>query len=117
MIGVISYLVAQQTREIGVRMALGARTGDIGRMVLTRSLFITVAGIVVGVIGAVFLTQAMTSLLYGVDPLDPATFAAVIVTLLAVASLAAYIPARRASPSVTSRLSLVRSSRRSSIIS
>jgi len=95
--GVISYLVAQQTREIGVRMALGARTQDIGRMVLTRSLLITAIGIVLGVIGAGFLTQLMTSLLFGVDPLDPTTFASVIVTLLAVASVAAYLPARRAS--------------------
>jgi predicted permease len=94
--GVISYLVAQQTREIGVRMALGAQTRDIGRMVLRRSLLITVGGIVVGIAGAAFLTRAMTSLLFGVSPIDPTTFAAVVVTLLAVASLAAYLPARRA---------------------
>jgi predicted permease len=95
--GVISYLVAQQTREIGVRMALGARTEDIGRMVLSRSMLITVSGVIVGVIGAVILTRFITSLLYGVDPLDPITFATVIMTLLGVAALAAYLPARRAS--------------------
>jgi len=95
--GVISYLVAQQTREIGVRMALGARTEDIGRMVLGRSLLITGIGIAVGVVGALFLTRFMASMLFGIDPLDPVTFGAVITTLLAVASLAAYLPARRAS--------------------
>jgi predicted permease len=94
--GVISYVVAQQTREIGVRMALGAHTRDIGRMVLRRSLLITVGGIVVGVIGAAALTRFMASLLFGVSPIDPMTFMVVIIALLAVASLAAYLPARRA---------------------
>jgi len=95
--GVISYLVAQQTREIGVRMALGARTGDICRMVLGRSLLITSIGMAFGVAGAWYLTRFMASLLFGINPLDPATFGAVIATLLVVASLAAYLPARRAS--------------------
>ena len=94
--GVISYVVAQQTREIGVRMALGARTGDIGWMVLSRSLLPTGAGIVVGLVGAYYLTELMASPLFGVSPLDPLTFGAVAVTLLGVASLAAYLPARRA---------------------
>jgi putative ABC transport system permease protein len=94
--GVISYVVAQQTREIGVRMALGARTEDIGRMVLGRSLLIALAGIVAGVAGAAYLTRYISSLLFGVRPIDPMTFAAVIVTLLGVAALAAYLPARRA---------------------
>ena len=95
--GVISYVVSQQTREIGVRMALGARTGDIGRMVLRRSLAITLIGLVIGTAGALYLTQYISALLFGVDPLDPWTFGAVIVTLLIVAEVAAYIPARRAS--------------------
>ena len=94
--GVISYVVAQQTREIGVRMALGARTEDIGRMVLGRSLLIALGGIVAGVAGAAYLTRYISSLLFGVRPIDPMTFAAVIVTLLGVAALAAYLPARRA---------------------
>jgi predicted permease len=94
--GVISYLVAQRTREIGVRMALGARTEDIGRMVLRSSLLTTSIGIVFGLGFAWGLSRFMESLLYGVDPLDPATFVAVIFTLSAVAALAAYIPARRA---------------------
>lgn len=94
--GVISYIVAQQTREIGVRMALGARTKDIGRMVLGRSMLMTGGGIAVGVAGAWSLTRFMASLLFGIDPLDPATFGAVIAVLLVVASMAAYLPARRA---------------------
>ncbi len=94
--GVISYVVTQQTREIGVRMALGARTKDISRMVLGRSLLITAIGITLGVGGAYFLTQFMASMLFGVDPLDPLTFVTVIAMLLAVASIAAYLPARRA---------------------
>ncbi len=77
-------------------MALGARTEDIGRMVMGRSLLITAIGIALGVGGAYFLTQFMASMLFGVDPLDPLTFGAVIATLLAVASIAAYLPARRA---------------------
>ncbi len=94
--GVISYVVSQQTREIGVRMALGARTGDIGWMVLSRSLITTGAGIAIGFVGAYFLTRLMTSLLFGVNPLDPLTFVTVTVTLMGVAALAAYLPARRA---------------------
>ena len=89
--------VAQRRREIGVRMALGARTEDIGKMIMGRSLLITGIGIVVGVAGAVGLTRFMTTLLFGVDPLDPLTFVAVIATLLAVALISAYLPARRAS--------------------
>lgn len=96
--GVISYVVSQQTREIGVRMALGARTEDIGRMVISRSLLIAVVGIIVGGIGgAAFLPRFMETMLYGVRPLDPLTFGAVIATLLAVALVSAYLPARRAS--------------------
>lgn len=94
--GVVSYVVSQQTREIGVRMALGAQAGDIGRMVLRRSLVVTLIGIVLGAVGAGALTRLMEAMLFGVSPLDPVTFAAVIVILAAVAALATYIPARRA---------------------
>jgi len=95
--GVISYVVSQQTREIGVRMALGARTEDIGRMVMSRSLLITTFGIIVGGIGgAAFLPRFMETMLYGVRPLDPLTFGTVILTLLVVALVSAYLPARRA---------------------
>ena len=95
--GVISYVVSQQTREIGVRMAMGARSADIGRMVLGRSMLITGIGVVFGVAGALSLTGVMESLLFGVSPVDPLTFGAVIVTLVGVAALAAYLPAQRAS--------------------
>ncbi len=95
--GVISYVVSQQTREIGVRMALGARASDIAWMVLRRSLVVTALGIVVGVIAAGFLTRFMGAMLYEVEPLDPVTFVVVIVVLAAVAAVAAYVPARRAS--------------------
>jgi putative ABC transport system permease protein len=94
--GVISYVVSQQTREIGVRMALGARANDIAWMVLRRSLVVTAVGIVVGVIAAGFLTRFMDAMLYGVEPLDPLTFVTVVVVLSAVAAVAAYLPARRA---------------------
>ena len=95
--GVISYVVSQQTREIGVRMALGAQASDISWMVLRRSLVVTAVGIVCGVVAAAFLTQFMGAMLYEVEPLDPITFVTVIVVLSVVAALAAYVPARRAS--------------------
>jgi len=94
--GVISYVVSQQTREIGVRMALGAQANDIAWMVLRRSLVVTAIGIVCGVLAAGFFTRFMGAMLYEVEPLDPVTFVTVIVVLAAVAALAAYIPARRA---------------------
>ena len=95
--GVISYVVSQQTREIGVRMALGARATDIAWMVLRRSLLVTAVGIVFGVVAAGFLTRFMGAMLYEVEPLDPVTFVTVIIVLAAVAAVAAYVPARRAS--------------------
>jgi predicted permease len=95
--GVISYVVSQQTREIGVRMTLGAEANDIAWMVLRRSLVVTAIGIVVGVLAAAFFTRFMGTMLYGVEPLDPVTFLTVIIALSAVAALAAYVPARRAS--------------------
>jgi predicted permease len=94
--GVISYLVSRRSREIGVRMALGAWSGQIAWMVLRRSLVVTLAGVVAGVSGAVVLTHLMSALLYGVSPLDPLTFAAVILILGAVTVAASYLPARRA---------------------
>ena len=94
--GVVSYVVSQRTHEIGVRMALGARTAEIGWMILRRSLTVTLAGILAGVTVAIALTSFMNALLYGVSPLDPLTFLVVIATLFVVAALAAYLPARRA---------------------
>ncbi len=94
--GVISYSVAQRTREFGVRIALGAQPGDVLGIVLGRGLILTAAGIAGGLVGAFVLTRFLSSLLFGVTPTDPATFAAVSFVLGAVAFLACYIPARRA---------------------
>jgi predicted permease len=94
--GVVSYLVAQGTHDIGVRMALGAQKRSIIRMVMGEGLQLTGAGILVGLIGAGVLTQVMATLLFGVSPRDLATFLIVPVVLAASALIASYIPARRA---------------------
>jgi putative ABC transport system permease protein len=95
--GVISYVVSQRTREIGVRMALGAARGDIARMVLREGLLISLAGIVLGLLGAFAVTRLLIALLFDTSPLDPGVFAAVPVLLAAVALLASWLPAERAS--------------------
>jgi putative ABC transport system permease protein len=94
--GVMAYAVVQRTREIGVRVALGAERRDVMRLVLRRSVALTAGGIVIGIAGAAGLTRYLESLLFGLRPLDPATFAAVAVAFAAVAMLASYVPARRA---------------------
>ncbi len=94
--GVMSYAVGQRVHEIGIRMALGARAGDVLSLVLRQGLSVAVVGIAIGLFGAMWLTEAMKSLLFGVSPNDPPTFAAVGVLLLVVAAAATYIPARRA---------------------
>ena len=94
--GVIAYSVAQRRREIGVRMALGADRGSVSGMVLRQAGALAVAGVGLGLAGAFGLTRLMASLLYGVDPVDPLTFAAVSSMLFAVALVASYVPARRA---------------------
>jgi putative ABC transport system permease protein len=94
--GVTSYLVAQRTRELGVRLALGAQPSRVARLVVADGMRVAGAGVAVGVVGALFATRLVASLLYGVSPRDPLTIAAVAVTLLAVAALANYLPARRA---------------------
>jgi len=95
--GVISYSVSQRTREIGVRIALGARQGEVRGMFVRHGLLLTAVGVVLGLGVAVALTRLMSALLFGVSPMDPITFAAVAVILGAVALLASYLPARRAS--------------------
>jgi putative ABC transport system permease protein len=94
--GVISYVVSQRTREIGVRMALGAARADISGMVLREGAAISLLGIGIGLAFALALTRLMLALLVDVSPTDPATFAAVPVLLAAVALLASWLPARRA---------------------
>jgi len=94
--GVLSYLVGQRTREIGVRMALGAQRLDVLRMVLGDGARITMVGAAIGLVAALALTRLMASMLFGVRPTDPVTFAAVAVLLCGIALFACYLPARRA---------------------
>jgi len=94
--GVVSYSVARQTREFGIRMALGASPSLVRRSVLTNSLQLAAAGIALGFAGSVLGSQIITSLLFETEPRDPLTFAAVVVLLVGVAMLAGYVPALRA---------------------
>ncbi|MGO8792549.1 MAG: ADOP family duplicated permease [Terriglobia bacterium] len=94
--GVVSYAVTQRTREVGIRMALGARRGEVLRRLVGEGLLLTLAGLGVGWVAALALARVMASMLYGVTPSDPATFLTVSVLLAGVAFLASYIPARRA---------------------
>jgi predicted permease len=94
--GVISYVVSKRIREFGVRIAVGARGGDISRLVLRHGGLVGVIGIAIGLAAAVGLTRLMSALLFGVSPLDPPTYALVSLVIIAVVALASYVPARRA---------------------
>jgi ABC-type antimicrobial peptide transport system permease subunit len=95
--GVLSYVVSQRTREIAVRMALGAETAALRRMVVLQGGRVALLGVVLGVLAALGLTGVLKSLLFGVAAFDAPTFAAMSGVMLAVAMLASYIPAHRAS--------------------
>ena len=94
--GVMAYLVAQRTREIGIRVALGGQPGDVRGMILKESLTIAGAGLVVGLVISLAVSRSLTSFLFEVKPTDPVTYGSIAVLLLAVAGLAAFGPARRA---------------------
>jgi predicted permease len=95
--GVLAYDVSQRTREIGVRAAVGASRGQIAGLILRQGLWKASIGVVLGLVGAAFLSRSMTSLLFNVEPTDARVYAAVSSVLIAVALLASYLPARRAS--------------------
>src|ERR1700738_797954 len=94
--GVMSYSVAQRTREIGIRLALGAQRGDVLRMTMGQGLKLVSIGVGIGLIAAFILTRVMASLLFGVNATDPTTFVVIPLVLMSVALLASYIPALRA---------------------
>lgn len=94
--GVMAYTVSRRRREIGVRVALGAQPGDVRRLILGQGLGTTAAGVAAGVPAALGLSRTLESLLFGITPTDPLTFATVILVLIAVAAIACYVPAHRA---------------------
>jgi ABC-type antimicrobial peptide transport system permease subunit len=94
--GVIAYAVGQRRREIGIRMALGAQGGQVCALFLRRGLTVAAVGVVTGLFAAAAFTRVMQSLLFGIEPLDPITFIAMPLVLIAAAMIAVYLPARRA---------------------
>jgi putative ABC transport system permease protein len=94
--GVVAYAVSLRTQEIGLRMAIGAQRGNVLRMVVGGGMKLALAGVAIGIAGALALADIVESLLYDVTPFDPASYAATSLILLAVAALACYVPARRA---------------------
>jgi putative ABC transport system permease protein len=104
--GVLAGSVTERTREIGVRMALGASRGEIVSMVVRQAMAMTIAGVVIGLGGAAFSGRALQTLLFGITPRDPATYAGVVALLLAASAVASWLPAWRAArvdPAVTLR--------------
>lgn len=106
MYGVISYSVARRTREIGIRMALGAHRNDVFRMVVGEGARLAATGICIGILASLAATRLLTKFLYVIQPTDPLTFSAVSILLIGIALLACYLPARRATkvdPMITLR--------------
>jgi len=93
---VMSYLVTQRTREFGIRVALGAQRSSVLRLVIRQGMSLALIGVVIGLIAAWALMRLMTSLLYGIESRDPLTFASITILLLAVALVACWLPAHRA---------------------
>jgi ABC-type antimicrobial peptide transport system permease subunit len=94
--GLLSYVVARRTREIGIRMALGGQRADILRLIVGQGAWLTVIGGAIGIVAALGVTPWIASMLYGVTPRDPLTFVAVAALLAVVSAAACWIPARRA---------------------
>jgi putative ABC transport system permease protein len=94
--GVMAYSVTQRTHEIGVRMALGARRSDVLQMILNQAVKLASIGVVVGIVGALMATRALSSMLFGVKPADPATFIGITALLAAITVLAGLVPAFKA---------------------
>ncbi len=104
--GVLAYAVAQRTREIGVRLALGARAGQVLGMIMRRGLSLAGSGVGLGLTVAAAGARSIEAMLFGIKPVDPATFAAVAIGFVTIAGLASYVPARHATkvdPAVTLR--------------
>ena len=107
----ISYSVTQRTLEIGIRLALGATTGDVLKMIAGHGMKLAITGVGAGLLGSIAFNRLMKSLLFGVGAIDPPTFAGIALLLASVALLACYIPARRATkvdPLVALRMSRLR---------
>jgi ABC-type antimicrobial peptide transport system permease subunit len=94
--GVVAYAVEQRTREIGIRMSLGAARYDVLKLLLGWALSVVALGVITGIVGSVAITRVLSGFLFGIKPMDPITFLAVLLLLATVALLASYIPARRA---------------------
>ncbi len=94
--GITAYAVTQRTRELGLRMAIGARPAQVVGQLLRENLWLVIGGLVLGIAGAALATRALSSMLFGVSTLDVVTFAGAVLVLGAVAMLATYVPARRA---------------------
>ena len=92
----VAYLVSRRTHEVGIRMALGARGGDVLKLILAQGLRLSAAGSAIGLVGAIAASRLMSTFLFGVTPAEPLSYAASIIVVVSVALLASYIPARRA---------------------